>query len=145
MTKFFINSFKKQNKCTRCSSLPISARKLCPKHLAYARKRWIIFAAERKELGLCLHCNRKGYRGECRCSVHKKENQIKCRNWMAAHPECNKLGWNKCKAILDAGLCLCKGHPPLPAGQKRCDNCRVRSQKYCRAGRQKAKSKKRPK
>ena len=121
MTLHFIEEFKKGNQCGQCKK-NAGAKSLCPEHLNKAKLRFRVWAATRKIQGLCLHCNRKGYKGQCRCYVHTLKNQIRCKEWYKLH------GAEKRQQELDkmaeTGLCLkCSAHNPLRPGHQQCQAC----------------------
>ena len=134
MTEFFVEMFKNQNKCARCKKDAVGSKSLCPEHLKRARDRFRVWSNERKTLGLCLHCDKKGYqqRGsphrECRCWTHKLKNRQRCRAWAKVN---SARLWEERKAkTLATGLCqCCAAHNPIAAGRLRCQNCLDRFKK----------------
>lgn len=151
MSEFFVKKFNQANKCPGCKSAKLKVGKrvysLCATHLTKAREGWRRWAAERRGCGRCISCDRKAWNGGkrinalgrripggkvwLRCKKHTLENREKCAAWtreqLKANPAFFSDKWEALKArYLNNGLCICSGHPPLPAGFKRCDKCRAR-------------------
>lgn len=151
MSEFFVKKFNQTTKCGQCKDAKLKVGRriysLCQDHLAKARDHWRNWARERRNCGRCISCdkkawdggsrlNRRGYRvpgGKVwlRCKQHTLENREKCRLWteeqVKQNPRYFTEKWEGVQQrFLANGLCICAGHPPLPAGFKRCDKCRRR-------------------
>lgn len=147
MTAFFVKKFKNQNECSACDSDHLSGYKMCASHLKIAREGFMRWANERRAIGKCISCDRnsrvatrgehKGRVRETRCNPHAKINRQKCARWMALHPTYHRDEWVKRVQLRDAGFCpTCPEHRKLPAGQKRCDFCRIKHSKGYEAARE---------
>lgn len=139
MSEFFVETFKKQNKCWGCKFEPLKQGDrtygFCAKHLTAARERWRLWQGQRRAEGKCISCHRKSFRGWLRCRVHREVNRLRIAAWIKAHPDHSALQWEKRKKLLAAGFCpSCKEHRALPAGFRRCDPCRERRRSYGKKG-----------
>jgi hypothetical protein len=130
MTKFFIEKFKKGLKCWGCKKEPIAGYKMCLLHLTKARERFANWSEERRQDGKCIRCDRRSHKGYLRCKTHTVLNRVQCLSWMSRHPERNAEAWEKRKVQLDLGICICKAKNKIPAGFRRCDDCRTRRAGY---------------
>ena len=130
MTAFFVKKFKKGLKCSSCNKEQLSGYKLCVKHLTYARERFENWSQERRKCGRCIRCDRKSYNGYLRCKAHTIKNREQCLAWMAKHPNRNHEQWLIKKQRIESGLCICPAKNKIPAGFKRCDDCRIRRRSY---------------
>lgn len=132
MSHDFIRTQVQQNrKCLGCRRQTFSHQghvySMCTDHLRKARAAWHKHCKFKRSLGECINCDNWRLRGEQRCASCKERNRLKCLRWSRAHPEVSHQYWLKVrKQYLQAGYCLCKGHPKLPPGYRRCDDCRKR-------------------
>ena len=138
MTQFFIKTFQKGLKCWSCKKKPIKGYKMCIEHLTKARERFANWSEERRDQGKCIRCDCKGYNGYLRCKKHTLLNREQCAAWGTRHPEYTGEKWARQQKVLKAGICICKAHNKIPAGFKRCDDCRIRSIGYRTKGTQHA-------
>lgn len=142
MSPFFVKKFKKAHGCSSCKADQVSGYKMCENHLRIARERWRTWAFDRRSIGRCISCDRKGRKAtrdhfgrgpgdrEQRCTVHAEYNTKKMRRWVSTHPNAAREAYSIMLKIRDAGFCpRCPGHEkrPLPAGRHRCDPCRLKS------------------
>lgn len=139
MTKFFIQNFKRTNKCSVCPKDNVSGYHMCAAHLERARVHWQKWAYERRSIGKCIACDRAGRKAtrahhsrgegdlEQRCWLHAKLNTEKMRKWVAAHPDAAREAYKLSLKLRDAGLCpKCPEHRKLPTGFSRCEPCRIK-------------------
>jgi hypothetical protein len=138
MTVFFVKEFKRANKCFKCNRDKLTSYSLCPDHLRQARDKFRVWAKERRAIGRCTNCNRLGRKTklyhpartmgqrELKCSIHREEMLKRTIVWHTAHPGRSRQEWQKRLQLVNAGFCVCSGHPKLPSGQRRCDACRTR-------------------
>jgi hypothetical protein len=134
---------KHKRGCSTCKAARFFHRgrrySLCTEHLAYARDGWRTHVRRCRAAGRCIDCHDKKLHKEQRCAVCKERNRSKCLAWSRARPEVSHRYWLTVRRMyLQNGLCICKGHPQLPAGYRRCDECRHK--KALRDRRQRASS-----
>lgn len=126
MTAFFVQEFKKTNKCLKCKTSKIEGYSLCAKHLRYAKLRWRTWAEDRKEAGKCCYCHRKSFNGWLRCRTHTAYNRkigiewcVRNKEYRAQYEKDTKQKW------FGAGKCfLCPEHRKLTGDFKKCLTCR---------------------
>lgn len=124
MTPYFVETFKKEVKCTLCSDKTWGKSKsMCAKHLVIARLKFRAWSAMRRTEGLCLHCEAPGFKGQCRCLEHTVENQIKCRAWSLKTVDMRR---ERRYQRIAQGICGACGTQPLQAPTTICQRCRER-------------------
>lgn len=137
---FLADQVEKHKGCWQCrrACFRYRGRKyaFCMLHLATARKQWHKHVLRCKASGRCINCPAPPLPGEQRCTACKEVNRRMCLAYSQANPERGHEYWLKTRsAFVRRGFCICKGHPPLPTGFKRCDRCRRRHRRLYRGSR----------
>lgn len=126
MTAFFVEKFKRENQCWNCKADKLSGYSMCAKHLEKAKLDFRAWAKRRRRQRLCCYCDRRSFKGWLRCKTHTLVNRVKCLRWNRLHPEHGREAWEKRKKLLALGICICRAHRTIPAGFRRCEECRAR-------------------
>lgn len=137
MSPFFVKKFKSITECKVCKKDKVSGYGMCPNHLEKARDAFRSWAKDRRAVGRCILCDRRGRRtafyhhtrapGQrmLRCGVHAEINKKRCAAWIAKHPNHAHEVWELKKKLRDKGFCpVCPQHRPLDEDFKRCKPCR---------------------
>jgi hypothetical protein len=129
MTLRFLREYRANTTCSSnyCKGEPADSYKTCDKHRDYAREQFRQWRVLRKKQGLCIACDRRGYRGECRCLLHKGVNQAKCRAWMKKNKDwCAFRSAFERMWLKQEGICrYCRRGPAIP-GRIACGGCSKR-------------------
>lgn len=133
MTIRFLQEFRARSTCSSCKRAPADGRKTCPTHLEKAKLQFRKWYQVRVAKGLCVNCDRRGYRGECRCLLHKGKNQMRCQVWVEKNKD-----WSAFKSAFERtflkadGICVsCRRRPMV--NERQCVVCRDRSNQQRRA------------
>lgn len=129
MTKLFLKQYKK----LACYDCTVKSTKysMCSVHLEKARDQFKIWSLTRRMIGKCIRCNRKSFKDQLRCSLHRLLSNQQCKSWhkknkkhVADYTVARREYWRK------QGLCFkCPQHRPL-TDYLNCTECRARQQGY---------------